>query len=72
MLSHFSHVQLFAALWTAARQAPLSVGFSMQEYWSGLPLPQVKIKGQNIPEHKYAYPVGEKVKVEALKEDLAA
>jgi len=32
----------------------------------------VKIKGQNIPEHKYAYPVGEKVKVEALKGDLAA
>ena len=39
MLSHFSHVQLFAALWTAARQAPLSMGFSTQEYWSGLPYP---------------------------------
>ena len=47
-------------------------GSSKQEYWSGLPFPQVKIKGQNIPEHKYAYLVGEKVKVEALKEDLAA
>ena len=33
----FSHVQLFATLWTVARQAPLSVGFSRQEYWSGLP-----------------------------------
>ena len=39
MLSHFSHVQLFAILWTRARQAPLSMGFSRQEYWSGLPCP---------------------------------
>ena len=34
-----SHVQLFATPWTAAYQAPLSMGFSRQEYWSGLPLP---------------------------------
>ena len=33
------HVWLFATLWTIARQASLSVGFSRQEYWSGLPLP---------------------------------
>ena len=39
MLSRFSHVQLFAALQTVARQAPLSMGFSRQEYWSGLPFP---------------------------------
>ena len=39
MLSHFSHVHLFATPWTVARQAPLSVGFSRQEYWSGLPCP---------------------------------
>ena len=39
MLSHFSCVQLFATLWTVARQAPLSMGFSRQEYWSGLPFP---------------------------------
>ena len=32
-------VQLFAALWTTARQAPLSLGLSRQEYWSGLPCP---------------------------------
>ena len=37
VLSHFSHVQLFATLWTVAHQAPLSMGFSRQEYWSGLP-----------------------------------
>ena len=30
-------VQLFVTLWTIARQAPLSMGFSRQEYWSGLP-----------------------------------
>ena len=39
VLSHFSHVRLFATLWTVARQAPLSMGFSRQEYWSGLPCP---------------------------------
>ena len=39
LLSHSSHVPLFVALWTAARQAPLSVGSSRQEYWSGLPCP---------------------------------
>ena len=37
VLSHFSSVWLFATLWTIALQAPLSVGFSRQEYWSGLP-----------------------------------
>ena len=36
---HFSHVQLFATLWAVAHQAPLSMGFPRQEYWSGLPLP---------------------------------
>ena len=39
MLNCFSHVQLFAILWTIARQAPLSMGFSRQEYWTGLPCP---------------------------------
>ena len=39
ILSHFSHVQLFVTLWTVARQAPLSMGFSRWEYWSGLPCP---------------------------------
>ena len=39
LLSRFSHVQLFATLWTVAHQAPLSMGFSRQEYWDGLPCP---------------------------------
>ena len=34
-----SRVRLFATLWTVAQQAPLSMGFSRQEYWSGLPFP---------------------------------
>ena len=34
-----SHVQLFAIQWTTASQAPLSIEFSKQEYWSGLPFP---------------------------------
>ena len=46
MLNHLSHVQLFAMLWTIAHQAPLSMGFSRQEYWSGLPCP---------PPHIYTY-----------------
>ena len=36
-----SCVQLFATPWTAAYQAPPSMGFSRQEYWSGLPLPSL-------------------------------
>ena len=39
MLSRFSSVQLCATPWTTACQAPLSIGFSRQEYWSGLPCP---------------------------------
>ena len=34
-----SRVQLFVTPWTAAYRAPLSMGFSRQEYWSGVPLP---------------------------------
>ena len=34
-----SHVRLFTTPWTAAYQAPRSMGFSRQEYWSGLPFP---------------------------------
>ena len=37
VLSCFSRVRLFVTLWTVAHQAPLSMGFSWQEYWNGLP-----------------------------------
>ena len=39
MLGRFSCVRLFATLWTAAHQAALTMGFSRQEHWSGLPCP---------------------------------
>ena len=54
VLSCFSCVQLFVILWTVARQAPLSMGFSRQEYWSGLPypspgdLPDLEIKPMSL------------------------
>ena len=35
----FSRVRLCVTPWTVARQAPLSMGFSQQEYWNGLPFP---------------------------------
>ena len=38
-LKSLSHVWLFTTPWTAAYQAPLPMGYSRQEYWSGLPLP---------------------------------
>ena len=38
-----SRVRLFATLWTVALQAPLSMGFPRQEYWSELPLPPLGI-----------------------------
>ena len=38
-MKSLSHVQLFAIPWTVAHQAPPPMGFSRQEYWSGLPFP---------------------------------
>ena len=39
VVQSLSHVRFFATLWTVARQAPLSMEFFRQEYWSGLPFP---------------------------------
>ena len=47
--SLFSHLQLFATPWTVAHQVPLSMGFSRQEHWSGLPFPS---PNDNIGPHK--------------------
>ena len=41
LLSRFSRVRPLATPWTAAYQAPLSMGFSRQRYWSGVPLPSL-------------------------------
>ena len=45
-----SRVQLLATPWTAAYQAPPSMGFSRQEYWSGVPLPSLswQIEGEKV------------------------
>ena len=42
-----SHVRLLATPWTAAYQAPPSMGFSRQEYWRGLPLSSLEIVYKN-------------------------
>ena len=47
-MKSLSRVRLLATPWTAAYEVPLSMGFSRQEYWSGVPLPD--------PEIKLAYP----------------
>ena len=47
-----SRVRLLATPWTAAHQAPPSMGFSRREYWSGLPLPSPKMK---LCPHKNVY-----------------
>ena len=48
----YSCAELFATLWTTARQALLAIRFSRQEYWSGLPCPPPEIfltQGLNLP-----------------------
>ena len=56
--SCFSHVQLFVTLWTVAHQAPLSRGFSRQEYWTGLPcLPPEDLTNQGIKPVSLTSPV---------------
>ena len=45
---HLSHVRLFVTLWTVAHQAPLSMGFSRQESWGGLPCPLFSNHGWNL------------------------
>jgi len=51
-----SHVQLFATLWTVAHQAPLSMEFSRQEYWSGLPFAPLEDLTDPGIEHKSLAP----------------
>ena len=47
-----SRVRLLATPWTAAYQAPPSMGFSRQEYWSGMPLPSLR-KDSGMNENEY-------------------
>ena len=48
-----SHVQLLATPWTAAHQTPPSMGFSRQEYWSGVPLPSL-VYNRGLPIYCHA------------------
>ena len=54
-----SHVRRFATPWTAARQAPLSMGFSRQEYWSGCSTKQtnfqIPVKGSGNAQLIYPF-----------------
>ena len=43
-----SHLRLFVTPWTVAYQAPPSLGFSRQQYWSGLPLPSPKVSADSV------------------------
>ena len=56
-----SRVQLLATPWTAAHQAPPSMGFSRQEYWSGVPLPS---PGYCLARVKNTAPAEERVPME--------
>ena len=49
----FSRIWLFATPWTAAYQVPPSMGFSRQEYWSGLPLPSPTYISSTIQNQKF-------------------
>ena len=57
----FSCVLLFGTPWTVAHQAPLSMGFSRQKYWSGLPfpspgdLPHPRIEANNVIQAVFAF-----------------
>ena len=52
-----SRVRLFQTPWTVAYQAPLSMGFSRQEYWSGLPLPSPQRRGpQDKRQNRWSWP----------------
>ena len=63
VLSHLSRVQLFATLWTVAHQAPLSMGFSRQEYLSGLPCPP---PGDPDPQIEPVSPVAAALQADSL------
>ena len=56
------YARLSATPWTVARQAPLSMGFSRQEYWSGLPFPSTTPVTYNIVHQLYVNKIKNKIK----------
>ena len=59
-----SRARLFATPWTVARQTPLSMEFSRQEYWSGLPFPS-----PGDPPHPRIEPRSSAVQADALSSE---
>ena len=64
-----SHVQPSATPWTAAYQAPLSMGFSRQEYWSGVPLPG-PLKKQESSRKKHLFLNGTQLQYSCLENPM--
>ena len=62
LLNRFSHVRLLVTPWTVAPQAPPSMGFSRQEYWSGVFFTSKKVLIMNLSR---GFPGGSEVKVSA-------
>ena len=52
-MKSLSRAQLFATPWTGAYQAPRSMGFSRQEYWSGVPLPSPIFSSTTVQKHDF-------------------
>ena len=69
LLSRFSRVQLLATPWIAAHQAPPSMGFSRQEYWSGVPLPSPR-NGMDLTEAEDMKKRWQEYTEELYKKDL--
>ena len=63
-----SRIRLFPIPWTAAYQAPLSMGFSRQEYWSGVPLPSLK---EEYEDHLMQTPSAGGWRVEEVLESIS-
>ena len=69
-MKSLSRIRLLATPWTAAHQAPPSMGFSRQEYWSGVPLPSPYL-GINLPrETKELYTENYKTLMKEIKDDI--
>ena len=67
----FSHVRVFATPWTGVYQAPLSMGLSRQEYWSGLPFPPERLL-LNHERRQDSWPPEEKNSIRGQRQGLIA
>ena len=70
-MKSLSHVRLFATPWTIAHQAPLFMGFSRQEYWSGLPFPFSRGSSRPRDQTQVSHIAGRRFNLRATREALA-